>query len=299
VKDRRSSYRVEQRASGLRATFEMKGEVWEGGVADTSVGGVAVSYALASAPALALGDCIDLSFVGGGIKETRQTRVWVRSSVDTGIHRRIGFSFSDPSKGPDGVAVQSVEGFNRRAWIRVVPDRRISAVVVPLEGSHKGVEIEVGVADLSAGGIAVLVTGVSPERLRDVSSVTCRITFPGEVRSRTIQGQVRGREHLTQYLRLGISFDRAEGSSTPNYERSWDCGHCGRVQLLAATHLHCPACSHPRGDADSYLLRWSLIAPLSAHPYSGDDQACLVCTACYSMVASFCGRCGAALSQRG
>jgi hypothetical protein len=296
VKDRRSSYRVEQRADGLRASFELNGAVWEGIVADTSVGGVAVSYPLAGAPTLALGDCLELSFIGGGIENTRRTFVWVRSSVDTGIHRRIGFSFTDPSKGPDGVAVQSVEGFNRRAWLRVVPDRRVSAVVVPLDGSHKDVEIEVGVADLSAGGVAVLVSGIAPDRLRDVSSVKCIVVFPGEVKSRSIHGQIRGREHLTQYLRLGISFDEGDDPSTPNYERSWDCENCGSQQLLAATHLHCPACSHPRGEGDSYLLGWSMIVPQSAHLYSGDDKTCLICTAHHSLAASFCGRCGVALS---
>ena len=294
MKERRSSYRVEQRADGLRAVFELHGESWEGVVADTSVGGVAVSYPLDAAPTLALGDCLSIVFLGAGIEPGRHTLVWVRSSVDTGIHRRFGFSFTDPSRGPEGVAVQSVEQFNRRAWLRVVPDRRIMAVLTPMDGCSKDVDFQVAVADLSAGGVAVLVAGVPPERFRDVTAVRCVVTFPGESEVRTIVGQVCGREHLTQCLRLGISFARGD-ESAPIYEKSWDCTDCGSRQLLAETHIHCPACSCPRGAGARYLLPWSVIAPVQAHLYYGDDKRCVICKADHAASASFCGRCGASL----
>jgi len=214
--------------------------------------------------------------------------------VDTGIHRRFGFSFTDPSQEPGGVVVQSVGEFNRRAWLRVVPDRRVTATLSPLDGPSPGSELTVGVADLSAGGIAVLLAGIEPEALRDVSRVRCVVTFPGESSARELDGTIRGREHLTQCLRLGIAFEESE-EAIPTYERSWDCSDCGSGQLLAEAHNHCPACGSGRGESTLYLLPWSVIAPSQAHLYAGDDRRCEICRAEHATAATFCGRCGAAL----
>jgi len=295
LKDRRSNYRVQQRASGLRVSLEADGKTWDGIVADTSAGGIAASYPVDAAPQLALGDCIELFFQGGGIDEGRRAHVWVKSVDDTGAHRRYGFSFTDPGKAVAGIPFAHRENFNRRAWLRVLPDRAVNAVLVPLEGDLHGREIEAGVADISAGGMALFVSGIRPEGLREVTAVRCTAIFPGESVPRTLTGRIRNREHLTHCVRVGVAFDPDDdGDRGPTYERSWDCESCEHRGLLATSHLRCPACCHPRGDGETYLLAWSAIQPQSAHEFWG-NQSCTTCEAKMSSKAAYCGRCGTSL----
>ena len=295
MKDRRSNYRVQHGDSALRVSVEVDGKRREGVVVDTSAGGVAVCYPQSTAPVLTLGDGLEIVFHGGGIAVGRSVHVWVKSSSDTGVHRRYGFSFSDPALVKAGVPFERRESFNRRAWVRVVPDRPFTASVVALDGSGGPQTLDAEVGDVSAGGLALVINDGS--QLRDVTMIRCLMTFPGEENPRTLTGRICNRDVADGVLRLGVAFEvDDDGESAPVYERSWDCLNCKSHGLLATSHVRCPACRHARGDGDTYLLSWSRIRPQSAHLYWGDEHTCTACEATSAAAAAFCGRCGPSLA---
>ncbi len=269
----------------------MDGIEWDGKVADTSARGVAVAFPHGSTPHLTLGDRLLIVFHGGGIEDEKQIVAWVKSAADSGAHMRYGFSFTDV----DQVARNHLESFNRRTWIRVVPDRKVHVALSLLDGPEKGAKIAAFVADVSAGGMAILLTGPGAQ-LEDTTEVQCTTTFPGEDEPRTLTGKICNRAMVSQRLRLGVSFEVDEGNQGPVYERSWDCDGCGSRGLLATSHARCPACSEHRPDSSTYLRAWSAIEPQTAHIYWGDDQFCRICTAPSSAAATFCGRCGSSLA---
>lgn len=279
---------------GMRAALRSGGRLHSGAVADTGAGAASVVFDADEAPCLPLGRRVELTFVGGPVRAPVVVGA-VPVSRAEGDFRRYGFEL-EAGFGARG-ATPSGDRAERRRWLRLAPDRTELVRVEVADGPHAGSLLEGRMADLSHGGLAV-VLGVDAEAALHVASeVRCTLRPPGAGADETWTCGIRNRQLLGHDVRYGLAFVRPARDAAltpPTFEHFWSCPSCHTDRLLAVTHAHCPSCGRPRALAALRFPGWDEVLTAADHPFAGADRAC-ACGATWSAAAHHCGSCGRAL----
>ncbi len=81
------------------------------------------------------------------------------------------------------------------------------------------------------------------------------------------------------------------------YQMLWDCEVCGTKKLLGVTHRFCPNCGAAQNPASRYFPEPGEEIALENHVYVGKDVICSACEGLNSASATFCGNCGADMTD--
>jgi hypothetical protein len=245
-----------------------------------------------------LGASLDLTFSGGPLPDP-VTVPGVLKARSEGDFRRYGFAFVEPGRFGRGAAPNVWGTFNRREWVRVAPDRPVVARVQPL--TDPLASFEGRLADVSHGGLAVLLSPEAEDILGTAMQVRCTFRPAGADRDETQTCDIRNRQLVgggdSLLVRYGMAFlaEAAQPWSLPVYEPSWDCAACGTGRLLAHTHQHCPMCGAAPKHERTYFPPWDEVVSAERHLMSGADRTCGTCRSTWSTLARYCGKCATKL----
>lgn len=214
--DRRKTYRVapgktDEISLGVR---QQGGSPVLGEVVDVSLGGIGActvssSFALSSAPALGVGEQVELAltFVNAPKTVLADAMTVRRGDKDDGIH--YGFRFIDHKQVTSQLSSEFLRLFNRRGSYRALPDRN-APVELTLGGSAKGTPVGAEVVDISAGGVAVRVASHVEVGMVAAKHIKVCISFPDSRESLNLAGFIRNHRLVGTsgaQIQYGIQFD--------------------------------------------------------------------------------------------
>lgn len=280
---------------GMQVALRRAQRLYSGAITSTATGSASVVFATPDAPLLPLGERVELTFAGGPLQAPVVVGA-VPVARAEGDFRRYTFDL-EASFGARHTPSSPDAPAERRRWLRLSPERPQPVRVEVADGPRTGTLLEGRLADLSHGGLAIVLRASAEAALHAAQGVRCTLRAPGARADETWTCSIRNRQLLGEHLRYGLAFVRAEAAALepPTFEHFWACAGCHTDRLLAVTHAHCPRCGRARGEARLRFPGWDEVLTAADHPFAGDHRSCR-CGASWAATAHHCGRCGAGLS---
>lgn len=189
---------------------------------------------------------------------------------------------------------------NRR-WLRAEPPEGEEVLVpVTLPDAPRSGQRTIGtLVDGSAGGVGLHFPAAAEPLLCTNLTLRAQVPLPGTRGVGDWVCSVRYRAWIDEnWVRYGLQFISdgvAVDPPGPQLEALWDCGRCGDQDLLADTHVYCPACGLEKPEPGGRTPTWRDKATVEVHPFGGTDLCCEMCGVAHSDLATYCGHCGSRL----
>ncbi len=268
----------------------------KGIVREARYGELSVEF-VSEPPLLSMGKGLDLTLSGmaSGDDYTAPARVTGRTDRSGVI--QYTFQFQDPAQAsrrlPDQLRADFNKKRHRRApWPKGDP---VSVTVLATEGAKAGTRILAKLLTLTDSGLCLLVNLAAEEALAASPTVVCTyrpagreepVLRPCAIQTRQLEGK-----QVVYLLSFTKVRETPDSAPTNKFEAMWDCPECGSKFLLGQSHKNCPECGRAR-QVPTYFPNWEDSKQTSEHWATGDDRECVFCSAAFSDLAEFCGRCG-------
>jgi len=253
---------------------------------------------LTEAPVLQVGRRFEVTLTGtrDGKEYTALARVTRR--VDAANAVEYGFQHADPGRVASKLPRRLRSAFNRQPTDRPPWPRadRVTVTVLATEGAERGRRALGKVLALREEGVTLLLGMHGEEVLVNSPTVICTYRPSDQQEQLRRACQIVSRQLEGKRIVYGLRFIEVgtvqSAEKAREFEPLWDCSHCSTRHLLAHSHVYCPECGNSRGEVSTYFPRWEEAKPVQENWATGDARVCVFCSAGFSDLAEFCGRCG-------
>jgi c-di-GMP-binding flagellar brake protein YcgR len=203
--DRRGPYRVD--VAGVQSlaanVVDSRGAGYPCELIDLSLGGAAVCFPAATAPAICRGQVVTLEFQS--LLHGQDVRARARIVVVVADNQvvRCGLMFTETGALLEQLDAEHARLFNRRRFPRVLPDLRTR---LPLQLVWQGGALEACAYDLSAGGLGFGLTREAAAKLAGVEFVHVRFRIPGSSEVLSLGSRIACRRELLRGVVIGLQF---------------------------------------------------------------------------------------------
>ena len=209
---RRAEYRVElSESTDLSVSLPAAdGSRIQGRLLDVSASGAGVCFDTHNAPALAVGQHVDLVFDSGSFAGPLTVAAQVQHRTENDANRegrrRYGFRFLEPQQLDRHLPAEARRYFNRRQAVRVSPGT-FEPIEVSLRTGEDETPIEVRLHNISVSGVGVSLEPALEMSFADRTQVNLSIQLPGSRRPIGLVGSIRYRRLVGERIHYGIAFD--------------------------------------------------------------------------------------------